>query len=59
MGTLLFGLLLAVAVGVAGAVFVNRRQFHRRNMTGQGYGSIPARQPRPDEVPTEIPGTLG
>ena len=43
MGTLLFGLLL-VAVGIAGGIFVSRRQFYRRNVAGveefQGYGSM-------------------
>jgi hypothetical protein len=43
MGTLLFGLLLVV-VGIAGRIFVGRRQFYRRNVAGveefQGYGSM-------------------
>ena len=52
MGTLLFGLLLLVVVGIAAGIFVSRRQSYRQN---QGYGSVPARQPRSDELPTEIP----
>jgi uncharacterized protein YneF (UPF0154 family) len=39
MGTLLLGLLLVVAVGVAAGIFVRRRQFYRR---------------KTNEVPTEI-----
>ena len=55
MKTLLFGLLLLVAVGIAAGIFVSRRQFCRRN---QGCGSVSAKQLRADEVPTEIPRNI-